>query len=112
MSVVGTKMEIRRFRYMLPEMKASEAVDYIEKEKDKKIREEQAKKELMAMQPILILFQSGYDALLGKEMIEQIVQSFDRPIAKYSLIIRLGNKLEECGLSRKTWETIAMKAFL
>ena len=112
MSVVGVGIAMRRFRYILPGMKATQAKDYIDKEADKKKREERAVKELQAMKPILDFFRVGYKDVLGEENVENIIRLYNQPIAKYALIIRLGNELEGRGLSRKTWETIASKAFL
>lgn len=112
MSTVNTGIEFRRFPHMLSGMKAAQAKDIAEKQKDKKRREEQAQKELEAMQPVLKLFRAGYKEVLGEEIAENIIRLYNQPIAKFALITRLGRELEKRGVSRKAWETIASKAFL
>lgn len=112
MSTVNTGIEFRRFPHMLSGMKAAQAKDIAEKQKDKKRREEQAQKELEAMQPILKLFRAGYKKVLGAEITENIIRSYNQPIAKYALIARLERELIERGVPCKSWKTIASKAFL
>ena len=109
MGNVGTGI---RYKTMLAAAKAAQAKDFIDKEADKKRREEQAQKELAAMQPVLKLFKLGYKDVLGEGSVENIIGLYNKPIARFSLIVRLGGELEKRGLSRKTWETIASKAFL